>query len=273
MNELSNDYRAVVALNNMGASLLEQGRCAPAHDTLRDAVCLMKRTFRSSASLVPPGKVDHRDDSDKLHCLMRSANQRYAWSEPMGPTATPTIKVTTLSCRAEPSDLNEVCKSRLPNSFQELYTIRMEAEDCELFSSQCLDKAAVLASFILFHNYAIAIACCAATRIAASSSSSSLEHPLHRNLRSILALCQRVLSTLCLNPNVHGTVRRQLYLEVLMTQTYHSALVLSGLHKEAERLQLTLERLKSSLPQWHENPQDGDDVSGCGGRARKAPAA
>ena len=269
MEGLSNEYRAVVALNNMGTSLLEQGRCASAHDTLRDAVSLMKRAFRSSVPALVSGKVDHDDNSSNLQDLMRCANQRYAWSESLGPTATPTIKVTTLSCRAEPSDLNEVCKSPLPNS-HELYSIRIEAEECELFSSECLDKAALLASFILFHNYAIALACCVAAHTTTTVTAASSDHPLHRNLRSMLGLCQRVLSSLCLNPTPRGgPLRRHLYLEVLMVQTYHYAMRCSGKHEEADRLQFTLERLKSSLSQG----RDARDDSAYGGRARKAPAA
>jgi hypothetical protein len=233
-------YRAVVSLNNMGVSMLEQGRHVQAQATLADAVALLRPAFRplaaddveEEAAAAPQAKSGSgRSCSSRLLDVdrtMAEANQRYA-SVTNAAAASGTfssgnklaVRIAVLTSRADAADIATAVESSRPSLYPVLHPFRLELNDHETLgaagATAAREEAALVACLAAMHNCAIA------TLLAAGLGAAAAVRPLR-----MLQACRRVLAGLGQRVAGHLQLRQQTYLDFVLHRTLVEMMLLTG---------------------------------------------
>lgn len=164
-------YKAFVAINNAGVSLLKLNRNREASVTFRDALHVMKAIARCDESKeIDDSKCSseptesNRLTDDKLHELVNNASKLLAQSSSPSskpPPTHPSLKVCEVSDDASPfmiinSNSRKGNESRVMNDDLTLFAIRIESQFEETDGIQ--DYLDMMSAIVLY-NYAIASRC------------------------------------------------------------------------------------------------------------------
>ena len=235
--QIDRQYRAVVALNNLGVSLLEQGRHTHAQTTLLDAMTLLKPAFQglaenSSCSESSSGLPD----VDKV---MAQAHQRYARTL-AGAQPTEIAPVLVVTSLADAADLQAAAGV---GSSQLLHPIRLELNDHEvLLDCRPHSKEEVfITCFVIVHNCGIAHFL---TTDFERAKESTKQKPF-----KMLEACHRILLGLGLCISNHQSLRQQAYLDFITHKTYMDMLRISHRSDGARLNALHFEHLRDGLEQ------------------------
>lgn len=200
-------YRAVVALNNLGVSLLEHGRHEQAQTTLLDAMMMLKPAFHGlgdDASLAE--SLNDPPDVDKV---MVQAHQRYAHSL-TGAVPVVTSQVLVVTSLADAADL----QTAVGMSSSHLHPIRLEVNDHEaLWSRRPHDKAEVfITCCVVVHN-------CSIAHFLATDFETAKESNKRKPFK-MLEACHRILLGLGMCISNHQSLRQQAFLDFITHKTY-----------------------------------------------------
>ena len=184
--EAEREYRALIALNNIGISLLARGEWEKAFSTLQDAAMLLRLVFHAVAT--PSGDAHSTIDLD---AALQRANHRHASYEPTCTTASsflPSIQVSVISCRAERSDIELVLREN-PLKDRLVHPIRLEMHDHEMVYNADREKEATLTCLSILHNCTVASIC--SLQSCPPCNVSQLQLKSFR----MLSLCQQMVSS------------------------------------------------------------------------------
>jgi hypothetical protein len=235
--QIDRQYRAVVALNNLGVSLLEQGLHSHAQTTLLDAMTLLKPAFQGLAEDSSGSDSGGLPDVDKV---MAQAHQRYARTLagvlPVDSCA-PVLVVTSL---ADAADLQAAAAVRSP---QLLHPIRLELNDHEvMLDRRPYNKEEVfITCFVIVHNCSIAHFL---TTDFETAKESTKEKPF-----KMLEACHRILLGLGMCISNHQSLRQQAYLDFITHKTYMDMLRITHRSEGARLNELHFEHLRDGLDQ------------------------
>jgi hypothetical protein len=235
--QVDRQYRAVVALNNLGVSLLEQGRHAHAQTTLLDAMTLLKPAFQglsdnSSLSESSSGSPDVDE-------VLAQAHQRYArtLAGVLPADSAPVLVVTSL---ADTADLQTAAGG---GSSPLLHPIRLELHDHEvLLDRRPYNKEEVfITCFVIVHNCSIAHFL---TTDFENAKESTKQKPF-----KMLEACHRILLGLGMCISNHHALRQQAYLDFITHKTYMDMLRLARRSEGARLNARRFEHLRDGLDQ------------------------
>jgi hypothetical protein len=236
--QVDRQYRAVVALNNLGVSLLEQGRQGHAQTTLLDAMTLLKPAFQglsddSSLSESSRGSPDVDD-------VLAQAHQRYArtLAGVLPADNAPVLVVTSL---ADAADLQTAAGDGRSSPL--LHPIRLELNDHEvLLDHRPYNKEEVfITCFVIVHNCSIAHFL---TTDFETAKESTRQKPF-----KMLEACHRILLGLGMCISNHHALRQQAYLDFITHKTYMDMLRLARRSEGARLNARRLEHLRDGLDQ------------------------
>lgn len=177
------EFRAVLALNNIGVSMMDRGCYRQALETMHDAVFLMKAVCRGSPSFVT-GFSDRKPQD--VESMLRRATERLLHPE-QTEDASVEIMTLTVSDEGHSGDMEStlvVC----PFNHEVLIALRLD--DSFNFDALGQVESSIMSTCIL-HNFGL---CCICRAKAADVSDLDLARLLH-NAARIFELCQSVLST------------------------------------------------------------------------------
>jgi hypothetical protein len=197
------EYRAAIALNNIGVTLLERRCFKQALATLQDAVVLMKIAF------LPPTAAFSKDVVAKL----QKAHERVACPRPCSQTA-PIMRFQVISDDGDTSVLFENTTTE-KNSLACALLVRFE--DVTAFGDRCCD----IDSSVILHNFGQSCLLYSKTM-----SSSVFADRLRQNSFAILNLCQQVLLSCFFQCREDDVLKLQkvFFVSVVVTQTLSQAL-------------------------------------------------
>jgi hypothetical protein len=253
-------YRAVVSLNNMGVSLLEQGRYRHARATLAEAMVLLKPAFRSLAEAHQ--EADARSSSDigghdgaaDVDQVMAEANRRYARppsirdAKNTGANLTPRkselVQIAVLSSRADASDIETATSKEVRGSsspYPVLHPIRLELNDHEVLCNAGASEKeeAFVTCLAVLQN-------CSIATLLATDLETAPESATAKPFR-MLDVCHRVLSGLGQYASSHHQLRQQTYLEYVVQKTAVEMFLITGRREEAQVLAPHLDHLQDGL--------------------------
>jgi hypothetical protein len=236
-------YRAVISLNNMGVSMLEQGRHDQAQATLADAMALLRPAFRPLVleDVAPPDrggpKSCHRGGSrSDVNMVMARANQRYASLTKAAAcgaagNATELVQIAVLSSRADAADIAAAIGSSRPSLYPVLHPVRLELNDQEsLIGGSATSEGSAPGQheeFALVACLAVLQNCAIATLLVTGLGPSASEAAVIRPFRMLQA-CHRVLSGLGRQVAGHLQLRLQTFQEFVVHRTLVEMLLLTG---------------------------------------------
>jgi hypothetical protein len=152
---LSRDYRAAIALNNMGVSLLERRAYRQGMETLKDAIFVMKRVLRPP-SISSQSLCKTPDSTSYAETKVHRASKRMANPQPISSAISIDVvsQCATFSHRSCPSGfvLHGGSSSPLRIEATDLSLRRIEATD--LISLE--DRDSDLESSIMLYNFGLA---------------------------------------------------------------------------------------------------------------------
>jgi hypothetical protein len=234
---IDRQYRAVVALNNLGVSLLEQGRHSHAQTTLLDAMTLLKPAFRGLAE--DSSLSESSSDLPDVDKVMTQAHQRYArtLAGVLPVDSAPVVVVTSLADAADLQTAVGVGSSQL------LHPIRLELNDHEvLLDHRPYNKEEVfITCFVIVHNCSIAHFF---TTDFEKAKESTKQKPF-----KMLEACHRILLGLGMCISNHHSLRQQAYLDFITHKTYMDMLRITHRSEGARLNALHFEHLRDGLDQ------------------------
>lgn len=248
-------YRAAVALNNIGVSLLEACCYDQALVTMLDAFSVIKVACS-------PAKQDGHDDEAgtprqgsaspsmvDVDSKLRRAYERNACRQETSPCHQPTTQVRAVSDDPSAADLEAVVRSTYePRRRGLVYAIRLESSSLDfptdaMECSGCQEEAAFHCNIVL-HNLGLAYLClsrsCGDVRSLALSQKGV----------TLLHLCDQVLATLSeqTSQKFHQ-YRRVLFLGMVSTISHrHFAGAHPALDQRIESIREGIHRINSSCP-------------------------
>jgi hypothetical protein len=219
--QVDRQYRAVVALNNLGVSLLEQGRQGHAQTTLLDAMTLLKPAFQGLS-----------DDSSLSESSRGSPDVDDVLAQ------APVLVVTSL---ADAADLQTAAGDGRSSPL--LHPIRLELNDHEvLLDHRPYNKEEVfITCFVIVHNCSIAHFL---TTDFETAKESTRQKPF-----KMLEACHRILLGLGMCISNHHALRQQAYLDFITHKTYMDMLRLARRSEGARLNARRLEHLRDGLDQ------------------------
>lgn len=139
------DYRAAVALTNIGVSLLERGASEMATDTFKDAIQVMKKVVRIRQN--GPACEKEQIDTGTIMARVEAASKRLATCQQSSPDRTRTVCYDGVSTHwSGPSQPNT-------DGTLTMYPIRLDTVDSED------ERDAEFECGIVLHNFACAYLC------------------------------------------------------------------------------------------------------------------
>jgi len=289
--------KAVVSLNNSGASLLERARYNEAKTTIKDALDLA--SLLRKAPLSADADVQRRQDSlSRMNTALHRAEQHLArpassctgaaGGEQQHQEPPPTVQVTVLS-NDDASDAMETAASDFCSSLT-MFAVRILDEDDDDDDDYCcIDDCYVFSVLLL--NYSVACQCprtssAAGDEASISSSSqqqdSSFFNRVQANKRyqqawPVCHLAHELLSrhrlpTTTTTAAIPETQRRFVLLHMLVVSNLMHLAFELGKRRHGHKFYDKLCRLREELPPQTPTRMDGVDESFLHSR-RTAPAA
>jgi hypothetical protein len=239
------EYKAAVALNNMGVTLLQRRCLKDAMDTLKDAITIMKSCFR------PQGN-NYQAECLDIDLKMQRASKRMAISC-QNPSSICMDIFYRDGCDIQPSMIRSLINKGVVSSIPPA-SVKIDSIDFEGLEDRDLD----LESALMLYNFGIAHYCM--SQIARSPASANM---LRTGALKLYSMAKTVLSNPIYCPSLLESQLEDFYqsrarvASLVLSATAHIQVEM-GLHVEANETYKAMVHLASSVLDEYDCDDDED---------------